>query len=113
MLNKNGKISRSSLQEFRWAVGVESSCIPHLSINQFEWTQHDRFWREDFRRVAQELECKWMRYSLPWHLVEPRPGVFDWTWADERLALAHELGIEIMLDLVHFGTPTWLPDSFG
>ncbi len=99
--------------KFRWAVGVESSCIPHLSINQFEWTQHEQFWREDFYRVAHELGCQWMRYSLPWHIVEPSPGVYDWRWADERIHLAGKLGINLMLDLVHFGTPTWLPDAFG
>lgn len=98
---------------FRWAVGIESSCIPHLSISQYEWTQHERFWREDFLRVAQDLGCHWMRYSLPWHTVEPKAGVFNWKWADERISFARELGIELILDLVHFGTPTWLPDSFG
>ncbi len=100
-------------QPFRWAVGIESSWIPHLSIDQFAWTQHDRFWREDFRRVSEELGCKWMRYSVPWHLVEPEPGKYDWRWADERFDHAGQLGIDLILDLVHFGTPTWLPEAFG
>ena len=108
-----GKNSRLSGRSFRWAVGVESSWIPHLVIDQFEWTQHNRFWREDFKRVAEELGCKWMRYSIPWHIIETSPGVFDWKWADERFELAQQLGINLIVDLVHFGTPTWLPDAFG
>jgi len=54
-----------------------------------------------------------MRYSLPWHLVEPSRGEFDWTWGDERVGFAKELGFNLILDLVHFGTPTWLPEAFG
>ena len=42
-------------KEFRWTVGIESSCIPHLGIDQFQWTQHDKFWKDDFKRAAQEL----------------------------------------------------------
>ena len=98
---------------FRWAVGIEGSCIPHLNIDQYEWTQHDRQWREDFRRVSEELRCSWMRYSLCWHLIETQSGVYDWSWADERIAFAKELGINLILDLAHFGTPTWLPEAFG
>ena len=66
-------------KQFRWAVGIESSCIPHLGIDQFQWTQHDKFWKDDFKRAAHELGCKWMRYSLPWHLVEPSRNQFDWS----------------------------------
>ncbi|MEO6181585.1 MAG: family 1 glycosylhydrolase [Verrucomicrobiota bacterium] len=107
------KNSRLHNETFRWAVGVESSWIPHLAIDQFAWTQHDRFWREDFHRVSDEIGCKWLRYSVPWHLTETSPNVFDWKWADERFELARQLGINLMVDLVHFGTPTWLPDAFG
>ncbi|MEO5802554.1 MAG: family 1 glycosylhydrolase [Verrucomicrobiota bacterium] len=114
-LSEEDKAKNSALtgQPFRWAVGVESSWIPHLAIDQFEWTQHDRFWREDFKRAAEDLGCKWLRYSIPWHIVEPTRGVFDWKWADERFEVARQLGINLIVDLVHFGTPTWLPDAFG
>ena len=36
--------------EFVWGVGIESSTLPHLDVDQFEWTQHNRFWREDLQR---------------------------------------------------------------
>ena len=98
---------------FRWAVGVEGSFIPHLGIDQYEWTQHDRFWREDFRLIGEDLRCRWCRYPVPWHTLEPAPGVYDWTWTDARFDLADELGLRLMVDLAHFGTPTWLPDAFA
>ncbi|MBA4146812.1 MAG: hypothetical protein H0X66_01770 [Verrucomicrobia bacterium] len=34
---------------FRWAVSIEGSCIPHLNIDEYQWTQHDQYWREDFQ----------------------------------------------------------------
>jgi beta-glucosidase/6-phospho-beta-glucosidase/beta-galactosidase/glycosyltransferase involved in cell wall biosynthesis len=109
-VQRNG---RSHDSAFRWAVGIESSCIPHANVDEYEWTQHNRYWREDFRRVADELGCRWMRYSLSWHQIEKTPGTYDWSWFDERLELARELGIELILDLIHFGVPAWLPDAFG
>ena len=86
---------------------------PSPGIDQYRWTQHDRFWRTDFELVARDLGCRWLRYALPWHEIERTPGNFDWTWFDQRLALAESLGITLLLDLVHFGTPAWLPDAFA
>lgn len=99
--------------EFRWATGVECSFIPHLSIDQYRWTQHDRFWRTDLELLANDLGCRWLRYALPWHEIETRPGLFDWQWFDVRLEHFERLGINLQLDLAHFGTPTWLPDAFA
>jgi beta-glucosidase len=105
--------NRTWKQSFRWAAGIEGSVIPHLGIDQFEWTQHDRRWREDLTLAAQDLQCKWLRYSLVWGKIEPEPGRFDWSWVDERLELANELSLKFILDLVHFGVPQWLPGAFG
>ena len=99
--------------DFRWATGLECSFIPHLSIDQYRWTQHDRFWRTDFELLANDLGCRWVRYALPWHEIERTPGVFDWEWFDQRLAHVETLGITLLVDLAHFGTPTWLPDAFA
>ena len=99
--------------DFRWATGIECSFIPHLGIDEYRWTQHDRFWREDFERIANDLGCRWLRYALPWHEIERQPGQFDWRWMDERMDLFERLGITPLLDLVHFGVPTWLPDAFA
>src|SRR4051812_2104884 len=73
---------------FVWGAGIECSFIPHLKVDQFEWTQHDRFWRDDFRLAAEQLGLSALRYALPWHKIEQGPGVFDWALADERIAFA-------------------------
>ena len=46
-----------------------------------------------------------LRYALPWHVLEPERGRFDWSMADERIEEAQKLGLNLMLDVMHFGTP--------
>ncbi len=98
---------------FVWGAGIECSFIPHLGIDQFEWTQHNRFWKEDFKRAREELGLSALRYCLPWHKIEREAGVFDWVEADERVGYAKELGLELYLDVMHFGTPVWLKQAAG
>ncbi|HEY1686035.1 MAG TPA: family 1 glycosylhydrolase [Tepidisphaeraceae bacterium] len=100
-------------QKFIWGAGVECSFIPHLNVNQFEWTQHDRFCREDLTRAKDELGITHLRYALPWHEIEAKRGKFDWKAADERLQCAKDLGLELLLDVMHFGTPLWLKQAAG
>ena len=100
-------------QQFVWGSGVECSFLPHLNVDQFKWTQHDRFWREDLRRAREELGLTHLRYTLPWHLLEPQRGTFDWSYGDERIAEFEKLGINLLLDVMHFGTPLWLKQAVG
>ena len=81
------------IKEFIWGAGIECSFIPHLDVDQFEWTQHDRFWKEDLRRAREELGLQHLRYALPWHDLEPNRGQFDWSYGDERIAECDKLGI--------------------
>jgi beta-glucosidase/6-phospho-beta-glucosidase/beta-galactosidase/glycosyltransferase involved in cell wall biosynthesis len=101
------------IPQFIWGAGLECSFLPHMKVDQFSWTQHDRFWREDFRRAKEEAGITNLRYALPWHLLEPRPGKFDWSYADERMAELDWLGINVLLDVMHFGTPLWLKQAVG
>jgi beta-glucosidase/6-phospho-beta-glucosidase/beta-galactosidase/glycosyltransferase involved in cell wall biosynthesis len=98
---------------FRWAVGFEGSFIPHLNIDEYKWTGHDKQWRSDFELVAHDLRCSWVRYPVAWHETEVEPGRFDWRWCDERIEQAARLNIKLIVDLAHFGTPLWLPHAFG
>ena len=66
---KDATTSRLPFQEFIWGAGMECSFLPHLNVDQFEWTQHDRFWREDLRRAREELGMTHLRYALPWHVL--------------------------------------------
>lgn len=99
--------------DFIWGVGIESSTLPHLDVDQFEWTQHNRCWRQDLEIVSGQLGLKSLRYAIPWEYTEPRPGHFDWRIADERINACRELGLKPILDIMHFGTPRWLPQAVG
>src|SRR2546421_7036242 len=100
-------------KQFVWGAGVERSFLPHLNVDQFEWTQHERFWREDLKRAREELGITHLRYALPWHKIETEPGKFNWDYADERIAEMKRLGIEPVMDVMHFGTPLWLKQAVG
>src|SRR3954453_11402714 len=106
-------VDRLPRQRFVWGAGIECSFLPHLSVDQFQWTQHNRFWREDLKLAREELGIKYLRYALPWHVLEPEPGKFNWQMADERLAEFEKLGIAPLVDVMHFGTPLWLKQAVG
>ena len=105
--------STPSRPPFVWGVGIESSTLPHLGVDQFAWTQHDKFWRDDLKRVRETLGVRHLRYAVPWDQCEPKRGTFDWAVADERIGFCRELGIELLMDVMHFGTPAWLPQAVG
>jgi beta-glucosidase len=103
---------------FTWALGIEDTFVPQVHarsgriLDEYVLTQHDRFWREDLRMVA-TIGVRHLRYGIPWYLVNPAPGRFDWSWTDEALPyLVEELGIQPILDLVHYGAPLWLEGTF-
>src|SRR5438105_15209030 len=62
--------------KFVFGAGVECSILPHMDVDQFRWTQHDRCWRDDLKRAREELGLTHLRYAFPWHVLEPRRGEF-------------------------------------
>src|SRR5918993_1582345 len=112
-LSSTSAVDSLPISQFIWGAGVECSFLPHLNVDQFNWTQHDRFWREDLARAKNELGISHLRYAFPWHVLEPKRGQFDWSYAAERMAEFDKLGLELMLDVMHFGTPTWLKQAVG
>jgi beta-glucosidase/6-phospho-beta-glucosidase/beta-galactosidase len=111
---QRGTLEKTSISKtFIWGAGIECSFIPHLNVDQFAWTQHDRFWREDLRRARYDLGITALRYALPWHQLEKKRGQINWELADERIAYCKSIGLELYLDIMHFGTPTWLRQACG
>jgi beta-glucosidase len=103
---------------FAWALGIEDTFVPQVHarsgriLDEYVLTQHDRFWREDLRMIR-SIGVRYLRYGIPWYTVNPAPGRFDWSWTDEALPfLVEELGIHPILDLVHYGAPLWLEQTF-
>ncbi|MGW9586291.1 family 1 glycosylhydrolase [Microbacterium sp. NPDC055455] len=100
----------------RYGVGIEDTFIPqeavgHRKLDEYELTQHYSRWREDLDLVA-ESGAEFVRWGIPWYLVEPRPGEFDWSWIDQVAGRMRELGLRCIVDLMHYGTPLWLENSF-
>lgn len=106
-------LSSLPFPSFVWGSGVECSFLPHINVDQYKWTQHDRFWKEDFRRAKEELGISHLRYAFPWHELEPTRGTFNWDYSDQRIAECDKLGINLMMDVMHFGTPLWLKQAVG
>jgi len=103
---------------FLWAAGIEDTFIarPHPAtgriLDEYALTEHYDRWEEDLALLA-ELGVSAARVGIPWHRVNPSPGVFDWEWTDrvlDRLVNTH--GIEPIVDLVHYGTPLWMERAF-
>ncbi|HEY3376070.1 MAG TPA: beta-galactosidase, partial [Armatimonadota bacterium] len=54
-----------------------------------------------------------MEYMIPWSLVEPMPGVYDWEEVDHVLDYAQQQGLSVMLWPQMGGSePEWLPSAF-
>jgi len=102
---------------FAWAVGFENTFVPQSRLGlrpleEYELMQHYSQWREDLRRAA-ELGVRVVRWGVPWYLVEARQGEYDWRWVDEVLQyMICELKIDPIIDLIHYGTPLWMENSF-
>jgi beta-glucosidase/6-phospho-beta-glucosidase/beta-galactosidase len=102
---------------FTWATGIEDTFIPHArpglrALDEYELTQHYAQWKSDFDLVA-ETGVHALRWGIPWYKVQPKPGVWDWSWTDACLDyLVNVKGITPILDVMHYGTPLWMENSF-
>jgi len=64
------------------------------------WTRY----AEDIGLVA-EYGIRFLRYGIPFHVVDRGSGTYDWTWTDAALAALRDAGVEPIADLMHFGIP--------
>src|SRR5688572_12006002 len=102
---------------FTWATGIEDTFIQHArprlrALDEYELTQHYKLWKSDIDLVT-ETGVQAVRWGIPWHIVQPAPDKWDWEWTDKALEhLATVRGITPILDLMHYGTPMWLDNSF-
>src|SRR5260370_41706308 len=109
-------MSRNGDLTFVWAVGIEDTMIPTRLrggglLNEYDLTEHRHRWRDDLA-LAVDVGATAVRYGLPWGEVNPAEGRFVWDWADQVVEHAADLGLELILDLVHYGTPSWLGGAF-
>jgi beta-glucosidase len=113
---KPGKFNQPA-KDFIWAAGIEDSFVPqtrpgHRALDEYELMGHYENWRVDLD-LCRELGLSSLRWGVPWYKVEPEPGRFEWDWIDQVIDyMVGELGIEPMIDLIHYGCPFWLDRGF-
>ncbi len=116
-------LRRSSMNQltgpttFLWSAGVEDTFIvapwpaTGRTLDEYELTGHYERACEDIGLMA-ELGVRTTRYGIPWHRVNPALAKWDWEWTDRSLDYLLELGIEPIIDLVHYGVPGWIKGAF-
>jgi beta-glucosidase/6-phospho-beta-glucosidase/beta-galactosidase len=67
-------------------------------------TGHDKHVLQDYRQCRQ-LGFATLRDGLRWHLIEKSPGKYDWSSWMPALEAAEEVGVQIIWDLFHYGSP--------
>lgn len=99
---------------FIFATGIECS---YPTVKNGRWrsdqmaaTGHYRRWPDDLD-LCVELGLSHLRYGPPLHLILQGPGRYDWSFADQAMEGMRERGLVPILDLCHFGLPSWL-ESF-
>ncbi|WP_424360308.1 family 1 glycosylhydrolase [Methylocystis parvus] len=102
---------------FLWAVGIEDTFItaPHprtgRQLDEYELTGHYERWRDDIGLMA-TLGVSCARYGVPWHRIQPSPDEWRWDFVDAALDRMLALGVDPIVDLVHYGLPAWVERAF-
>lgn len=98
-------------------VRTDDDAHPEMhELEEFELMRHYTMWRQDFDLIAKlrtdKRRVTKVRWAIPWYRVETAPGVYDWSWTDEAIDYANGLGLELVVDIVHYGCPRWMPKAF-
>lgn len=104
--------------DFIWASGIEDTFVLHArsgqrSLDEYELMGHYDHWPEDLA-LTRQLGVRALRWGVPWYRVEPQRGRFNWSWTDQVIPyLVEDLGVTPIIDLIHYGCPSWLPRAFA
>jgi beta-glucosidase/6-phospho-beta-glucosidase/beta-galactosidase len=94
-----------------FATGIECSypTIEHgrWRRDEMDSTRHYQLWQDDFE-LARDIGITHIRYGPPLHLVFEAPGKYRWEYIDPQMQELQECGPEPIIDLCHFGLPSWL-----
>ncbi len=75
-------------------------------------TGHDRHVLGDYRQCRQ-LGFRTLRDGLRWHLIEKVSGKYDWSSWLPALEAAEEVGMQVIWDLFHYGSPDHVDQAGG
>jgi beta-galactosidase len=84
--------------------------FPHIlyggDYNPDQWTPE--VWQED-ARLMQEAGVNLVSLGIfSWTKMEPKPGVFDFTWLDQLMDLLHAHGVSVNLATPTASPPAWM-----
>jgi len=84
--------------------------LPHIiyggDYNPDQWTPE--VWQED-ARLMQEAGVNLVSLGIfSWAKMEPKPGVFDFTWLDQIIDLLHAHGVSVNLATPTASPPAWM-----
>lgn len=102
---------------FIWATGIEDTFITApwpktgRTLDEYELTGHYERWHDDLG-LMREIGVSAARYGIPWHRIQPSRGGWEWDFVDRALDRLLGLGIEPIVDLVHYGLPPWIEDAY-
>jgi hypothetical protein len=109
---------------FRSFLQAGFECSTHLNrvgrrLDLLASTKHDCYVREDYDRLLAH-GIRTARVAACWHKIEKSPGSYDFSSLAVFLDAADEKGVELVLDILHFGWPDFLdifsndfPRQFG
>lgn len=80
-------------------------------IDQVEATQHDRFLDEDYS-LLKSVQIQAAREGVRWPLID-RGGTYDFSTLDPVLRASENHGLDLILDLFHYGYPMDLDPFSG
>jgi beta-glucosidase/6-phospho-beta-glucosidase/beta-galactosidase len=103
--------------DLHFALGIEDTFVPQARegerpIDEYELTEHYTQYATDFR-LAASCGADLLRWGVPWYRVAPERDRWDWDWVDRAIDSMREAGLRPIVDLLHYGTPTWLDDQFA
>jgi beta-glucosidase/6-phospho-beta-glucosidase/beta-galactosidase len=98
-------------------LGIEDTFVPQerpgeRAIDEYALTEHYERYREDFA-LAAGVGAELLRWGVPWYRISPEPGRWDWDWTDRAVDALLEAGLRPVIDLLHYGTPTWIDGQFA
>lgn len=102
---------------FLWATGIEDTFITApwpktgRTLDEYELTGHYERWHADLG-LMREIGVGAARYGIPWHRIQPRRGAWEWDFVDRAVDRLLELGVEPIIDLVHYGLPGWIEAAY-
>ena len=70
-------------------------------------TAHDKHVLGDYRQCT-GLGIRTIRDGLRWHLIETAPGVYDWSSWLPMLEAACDAGVQVIWDVLHYGSPDFI-----